>query len=97
MKEPIYIWGVTIPAKIENKLYQACILNGIDIYNDNIVWFDTYQWMYKLDERPSLYASVILTLTDSEMCALYHRLCDLHATYTDFEILDELEEEIDDE
>lgn len=94
--EPIYVWQVYIPAKIEYRLYQACILIGLDIYDEWEVQFDGYTKLAK-GVRPDLYASVVITCTDDTAVALMHKLKDLGVTDTDMWILDELEQEIEEE
>ena len=94
MSEPIYIWEVLIPSKIEHLLYKACILNGIDIYDDDVVYFSDY---VKCAGQKGFYADVIITASDKDMIRLYHRLCELKAENTTMWIVDEIIEEIEEE
>lgn len=96
MDEPQYVWEVTIPAKIEYKLYQACILVGIDIHDDYYCWFSDYTIINKADYK-GLYADVIITCTDEKINELYHKLVELESEYTDIWLIDEVEEEIEEE
>lgn len=96
MDEPKYVWEVTIPAKIEYKLYQACILVGIDIHDDYYCWFSDYTIINKANYK-GLYADIIITGTDSIMTLLYHKLLELKAENTDIWLIDELYEELAEE
>ena len=93
--EPKYVWEITIPIKIERKLWQAMVLIGIDISDECTVWFSDYIRMNKADLN-GLYADVILTATDSEIIDLYRKLKELNVYATDMWIIDICDDEEDD-
>lgn len=96
MNEPIWIWEITIPQKIEYKLYQACLMVGIDISNTDELWFSDYMRINKCGYN-GIYADVIVSCTDKTMHVLYKKLVDLEAENTDMWILDEVIDEIEEE
>lgn len=94
MGEPKYIWELLIPQKIEYKFWQALLLLGIDAHDEYTVWFSDYRWLDKACFK-GCYADVIVTVTDREMIAIWHKLEDLKAYGVDMWIMDELCEEED--
>lgn len=92
----MFYWEITIPAKIEYKLYQACILIGIDILDEYIFWFSDYTILAKSDYR-GLYADFIIICDEQLMMNLYKKLAELGANNADMWILDEVCEEIEEE
>lgn len=89
MDEPVYVWELTIPQKIEYKLWQALLLLGIDIHDEYTVWFSDYMWLHKACYT-GCYSDIIMAVTDQEMIAIWHKLKDLKAYGTDMWIVDEL-------
>lgn len=98
MSEPIYIWELTIPMKIEWKLWAACILCGIDICDDyrdtNCASFCDYEVLYKADCR-GYFADVLICCSDKKEMELYDKLVELGVYATDMWLLDILEEDED--
>lgn len=92
MKESVYIWEITIPQKIEYKLWQALLLMGIDIHDEYKVWFADYMRINKASCN-GLYADVLITGTDSEITQLIHELNKLKVFATDIWLVDEVCEE----
>lgn len=100
MKDPIYIWEITIPMKIEWKLWAACILCGIDICQEycdvNIASFCDYEVLQKANYH-EYFADVLICCSDEKEKELYHKLIELDVYAVDMWLLDsfdDMEEDI---
>lgn len=87
-----YVWEITIPMKQEYKFWQALILLGVDIHDEQVVWFSDYMILHKYIFR-GLYADIIYVGSDNDIEQLRKMLIKLEADCVDGWIIDEYEEE----
>lgn len=93
MTEPTFIWELTIPRKIEHKLWQALILIGIDINDELRACLSDYIMLEGEESFRRMHADLLLTMTDLESASLLHKLQELDAYDVHMWVVDEVYEE----
>lgn len=87
-----YVWEITIPMKQEYKFWQALLIMGVNIHDEDIVWFSDYTILHKYLFK-GLYADIIYVANDNDIEQLRKMLIKLKADCVDAWIIDEYEEE----
>ena len=92
MDDIVYIWDVTIPDKFLHRFYQACILVGLDIYDECQVYCCDHPIMFKASYR-GYFADLMVTCTELQLRLILDKLGNYGVYGVDCEFLDILEEE----
>lgn len=88
-----YVWEITIPMKQEYKIWQALILMGVDINDEEIAFLD-YTILHKSLFK-GLYSDILYVASDNDIIQLEKMLLKLKADCVDIYIIDVYEEEED--